>query len=536
MIAKLVNVNVSSNNVEVELLLVHGKGEMLDKVNFVNEANNEKIKGDIKRTTSLREENENITVSKVIFELSKDYIGQVFLEAIINKEEQKLVLVDNRGEGNPIAEDNNRYVIFTKTRAIEITGHGIIFSKRGMLTKIKYEISKQRYSIKKYKKLAWYRLIKSKPKYYLFNDRMEYADDNAFALFEYINKYNKKIAKKCYFVLDKDSKDRGKVKKIGNVVINQSKKHKRKYINCKLVISSHSSYIYNCFNAFDEDEMTVYKDLINKKFMFLQHGVIMNDVSNYLNREYIIADRFVVSTKGEEKELKSDKYMYEDKQVVGTGLPRFDKLHNEKEKMIFISPTWRKSIVQGKKQIKDTEYFKEYKYILTNKDLKKELKNKGYKIVFLLHPMFSRYKEEFFRLKSENIEIVTAEQINYATLFNKCSMLITDYSSIHYDVAYQYKPVMYYQYDQKVFFGTQYHEGYFNYGKDGFGKVVFEKNELLNEIIKNINNDCKTDEEYNKKIKDTFIHIDKQCCERVVNEIKKMEDEQGINYRFNNVH
>ena len=66
-----------------------------------------------------------------------------------------------------------------------------------------------------------------------------------------------------------------------------------------MVISSHSSYLDNCFNPFNINEMSVYKDIINKKFVFLQHGVIMNDVRQYLNREFTTADLFVTSTNDE---------------------------------------------------------------------------------------------------------------------------------------------------------------------------------------------------------------------------------------------
>lgn len=88
--------------------------------------------------------------------------------------------------------------------------------------------------------------------------------------------------------------------------------------------------------------MPVYKDIINKKFVFLQHSVIMNDVRQYLNREFTTADLFVTSTNDEYNYIKQKDFLYEPNMVICTGLPRFDKLENNiKEKIILISPTWR---------------------------------------------------------------------------------------------------------------------------------------------------------------------------------------------------
>ena len=52
--------------------------------------------------------------------------------------------------------------------------------------------------------------------------------------------------------------------------------------------------LINTKDCLDDRTNQVYKDKINKQFVFLQHGVIMNDVHNFLNREHIIADLFIL--------------------------------------------------------------------------------------------------------------------------------------------------------------------------------------------------------------------------------------------------
>ena len=63
-------------------------------------------------------------------------------------------------------------------------------------------------------------------------------------------------------------------------------------------------------------------------------------------------------------------------------------------------------------------------------------------------------------------------------MLKESSMLITDYSSVFFDVAYMHKPIIYYQFDRDAFRQGHYQEGYFSYD-DGFGPVAFDTESLL---------------------------------------------------------
>ena len=66
-------------------------------------------------------------------------------------------------------------------------------------------------------------------------------------------------------------------------------------------------------------------------------------------------------------------------------------------------------------------------------------------------------------------------------MFSK-SLLITDFSSIYFDFAYQKQPVIYYHFDYQQYRKEHYSEGYFNYERDGFGPIVYD----LQSLVKNI--------------------------------------------------
>ena len=301
-----------------------------------------------------------------------------------------------------------------------------------------------------------------------------------------------------------------------------------------MVISSHSSYLSNCFNPFSEIEMEMYKDIINKKFVFLQHGIIMNDVRQYLNRELITADLFITSTKQEYEYVTSEDFMYEPNMVIGSGLPRFDKLENNISNVILISPTWR--TLGANTNFEDSEYFSIFKSLLTNKNLQNMLITKNYKIKFLLHPVFAEYKYLFDSFANNYIEVLDSSQIKYFNLFNECALFITDYSSIHYDVATLKKPILYYQFDKDYFFSHHYGSGYFDYEKNGFGEVVTNEKDLINKINLYLNNNCQIKEEYKNRIEDTFINLDHNNSKRVFDKIINIDNNKDLNYRFNNVH
>ncbi len=532
----LSNVKVNNKNIEFEFLY---KSDVINNNTSIYLEDNFKRKyickvNKCKNKVDYTYNKEEVFVAKVLINIPILEYGNLKVILKDNKNLAELEIRNNKNE--LISESKNPYIIFTNQYKVQILKNSIEINKRNTGDKLKNELKKQIYGLKKYKKFFIFRFFKTKTrKYYLFNDRLLYGDDNSEELFKYINEKHRKFAKNCYFVLDRRSSSINRIKRIGKVLKYGGFNHKLKFLNCRMVISSHSSYLGNCFNPFSIEEMDIYKDIINKKFVFLQHGVVMNDVREYLNRELTTADLFITSTKREHEYIKSEDFMYEPNMVVSTGLPRFDKLENNRNcRVILISPTWR--VLKDEVGFEDSEYFATYRSLLMNDKLKKLLELNGYKIKYLLHPVFAKYKNLFDELSSEYIEILESSKIKYFKLFNECAIFITDYSSIHYDVAFLRKPIIYYQFDKEYFFKNHYKAGYFDYKKDGFGKVVEAKEQLIKEIEYYLNNDCKIKEEYKDRIEDTFIHLDHNNSERVFNKIIELDNNEDVNYRFNNIH
>ena len=141
--------------------------------------------------------------------------------------------------------------------------------------------------------------------------------------------------------------------------------------------------------------------------VFLQHGVIKDDMSLTLNRYNTNFTGFITSTQGEYKSILEYPYFYSEKEVWCTGLPVFDELEDRAQKIILVMPTWRQELMQQKwndeknvmewipsMDIKSSSYYKHYYSLLHNQKLQGTCKRYGYKIAFKSHPLLESYISE----------------------------------------------------------------------------------------------------------------------------------------------
>ena len=110
---------------------------------------------------------------------------------------------------------------------------------------------------------------------------------------------------------------------------------------------------------------------------------------------------------------------------------------------------------------------------------------------------------------------------NYSETFNTASLIVTDYSSIAFDIAYLKKPLIYYQFDNNYHFDVE--KAYFKYEDDGFGPVARNHEELKKNIMEIVENNCQMDEVYQKRVDEFFKYIDKNNSKRVYEEILKLD-------------
>ncbi len=292
-------------------------------------------------------------------------------------------------------------------------------------------------------------------------DRNYSGDDNAEVLFSYIcNNVNSpsKLKKVLFFksgiITDAYST---KQREISLSIFKKLLKH------CDLYISSQIDFDNLFFLS------------TGSKFIFLQHGVLHNDLSSWFNKKRI--SLLIVSSKMEYDMILSpcSKYRYTGREIAVTGMPRYDNLflgRSVDKDLILIAPTWR-NYSAGTRDMDN--YIFSWRAILNSPVLSAIVDDRKMEVVFAAHPMLQKYLNEnmdfpsFVRVKTDNE--------TYGGLIKKTELLITDYSSIAFDVGFSHGVTIYYQFDRDSFFSSgviknNEDKKAFNYIRDGFGPVV----------------------------------------------------------------
>lgn len=348
------------------------------------------------------------------------------------------------------------------------------------------------------------------------------AQDNGYYFFKHCmeNQEETYLKKKIYYIITKDSPDRHKVEPYKNRLLDfMSIRHLCYLLAADLIVSSDSryhTYPLQCRHS-------IFNRYIKKiPFVFLQHGVIaLKRVDNFYGKgQKGGCNMFVVSTNAE-KQTIIDNFGYEPEQVINTGLPRWDVLHDKSQgrREIMIMPTWRNWLDSvPDSDFEQSDYFINYMNLLNSRRLGDILEKYDMEVNFYLHAKFQEYSDRF-QAKSERIHLISFGEVAVNEMLMRCRMLITDYSSVCWDVLYQDKPILFYQFDLDKY--DEAHGSYLDMRTELFGDRAENQEELLDLLEQQIKNDFKMKPEYEAKRKEYFQFKDQQHSRHICEEIKK---------------
>jgi CDP-glycerol glycerophosphotransferase (TagB/SpsB family) len=189
-------------------------------------------------------------------------------------------------------------------------------------------------------------------------------------------------------------------------------------------------------------------------------------------------------------------------------------------------PTWRKYLLDKKQRptasFAQSDYVRRWRWVLQSPALRTLLEEYGLRMAFCPHAAVAPFAEVFD--PPDYVEVI--DQLTTPSLqplFAKSALLVTDYSSVAFELAYVDKPVVYYQFDAGQFYdgGHVGVRGYFDFATDGFGPV------------------CKTEEDFiacleaamsgyepshfAERRRTTFAYRDDRCCKRVYESILDLD-------------
>ena len=351
------------------------------------------------------------------------------------------------------------------------------------------------------------------------------ARDNGYWFFKYI--CDNHPEQECIYAILRTSPDFEKVKKIGKTVQFGSLKHWILYFASSKKISSQKAGNPNAAIFYFLEVYGFYKD----KRVFLQHGITKDD-AKWLYYNVTKMNRFICGAQPEYEFIKEN-FGYPSNNVVYTGFCRFDNLHSIKMRqnnIILIMPTWRAWIAdedrrllqfEGTTVIPKTNYFISWNDFLKDKRLEALAQRYKVKFIFFPHRNMQKYMEYFPR-SNDYLEVADAHCYDVQELMKQSMMMITDYSSVFFDMIYMKKPIIFYQFDYEKFRIAQYSEGYFNYKDNPFGKSCLTKDDVFFELETCIKKQFKPGEAFLKAHKEYFRLFDSNNCKRIYDIVQKL--------------
>ena len=348
------------------------------------------------------------------------------------------------------------------------------------------------------------------------------AQDNGYYFFKHCMDENEEayLHKKIYYIISKDSPDHYKVDPYKKNVINfMSIRHMIYTQAADLIVSSDSRYHtyamqcrHSIFNRY----------LRKKKFVFLQHGVIaLKRVDAFYSKGMRGGcDLFVVST-NQEKQTIVDNFGYEPDEVINTGLPRWDVLEDTSNgnREILIMPTWRSWLDSvPDKDFEESDYFRHYMALLNSSHFSQLLEKYDLQVNFYLHAKFQEYSDNF-KAVSDRIHLISFGEVAVNEMLMRCRMLITDYSSVCWDVLYQDKPTLFYQFDLDKY--NEAHGSYIDMKTELFGDRAETEEQLMELLKETVLNDFRLKPEYELKRHEYLQFKDNQHSRHICEEIKE---------------
>lgn len=364
---------------------------------------------------------------------------------------------------------------------------------------------------------------------WIISDRPTVAGDNGEALFRYIidNNYDTDID--CYFAISKRSSDYARLNSMGRVLDYGSMRYKMMFLRASLIISSQADI--ETTNPFGR-QVNRYVDLFRFKFVFLQHGIIRHDLSDWLNRFNRNIDLFVTSARTEYESIIDGGYGYSPRQVVLSGLPRYDLLQNNPKNKLILAPTYRAHLLRsgtdrlGERpyddSFKHTKYAVFYDTFMNDQRLIDCMRKHNVTGELYLHPVFKNQIRDF--TPNEVFDIADFPY-NYAQVFEEGNLLVSDHSSVMFDFAYLKKPVVYAHFDADEFYATHTYtkSDFFSDKEQGFGPVCTDYESLIEQTISMIEGGMRMSKEYRHRVDAFFEYNDKSNSKRVLDAIFRIE-------------
>lgn len=322
--------------------------------------------------------------------------------------------------------------------------------------------------------------------------------------------------KHLYYVLDTRTSIPEDIKNTEFVVVKGSIKHFTTLLKAE------------CF-IFTNNELDVSPFLPGKlkknpvKTIFLNHGVTYYNPGVYLRN---IAHRFdmILAVSNQEKQQKIDDWSLQDtSRVKVTGFPIFDPLHSFSPKQeILFCPTWRNQLDDlSEDEFQNSQYFKEITSFLCDSHLQNFLAQHSLQLIFRCHFRMANLLHVFQTDLPASIHVEKHDsKRSLQNCLRDAKLLITDYSSILWDMAFMKKPLILFQFDRHSFLAERgLHDFSIPDSTMKFASFAKDKEELFIHLSSFANNHFEISKDQQSNISQFFAFMDNNNSKRVYKEV-----------------
>lgn len=262
------------------------------------------------------------------------------------------------------------------------------------------------------------------------------------------------------------------------------------------------------------------------KTIFLSHGITYYNPGVYYRR---IAHRFsmIVAAAEREKQEKITDWSLVDRSVVKpTGYPIFDPLQDySSRKEILFCPTWRNRLDEmAPEQFRVSDYFVQIVGLLRDEVLHEFLEKAGITLIFRCHFRMAHHLETIDAALPRCIRVETGDSgRSVQQCLKDALLLITDYSSIFWDMAYMKKPIILFQFDRLAFLAERgLHAFSTPDDQISFATIVNQREKVLDALVKISENNFILNAAQQDTIATFFDYFDANNSKRVYREIERL--------------
>ena len=185
--------------------------------------------------------------------------------------------------------------------------------------------------------------------------------------------------------------------------------------------------------------------------------------------------------------------------------------------------TWRNI---KKNQSISSYYFKNIRDLIENKKLHQELKKNKINLYFNIHHLLSKYINKFKKKYENNKNINFIEDNQISDCLSKIDLVITDFSSIIFDIIYRRKPYIIFVPDANdPLIKKIYKKNYYNLIKNiknlEFENKYYQLNDTINKIIFYIQNNFNLEPKL-EKFYDSFKFKEDDSINKFINYLKNL--------------